>query len=131
MVLRVDEEGNATESLLIADNGSNLLQKVQVRFRFDPMQPNLLQQVQPRTGPGPDSRYPMNRKMREVQLATAGGKLHRHFHSSVPDSQYPMHRKMREVKLAAGGRQVAPTFPLIGAHSNLAHSNLAGVGWGE
>ena len=38
------------------------------------------------------------------------------------------------------GRQVAPTFPLIGAHSNLAnsnlahsnlaHSNLAGVGWG-
>jgi len=34
------------------------------------------------------------------------------------------------VQLAAGGRQVAPTFPLIGAHSNLAHSNLAGVGWG-
>ena len=46
---------------------------------------------------------------------------------------------------AAGERQVAPTFPLIGAHSNrahsnrahsnlahsnLAHSNLAGVGWG-
>ena len=42
---------------------------------------------------------------------------------------------MREVQLAAGGRQVAATFPLIGAHSNLAHSNLAhsnlaGVGWG-
>ena len=34
-------------------------------------------------------------------------------------------RKMREVQLAAGGRQVAPTFPLIGAHSN-----LVGVGWG-
>ena len=37
---------------------------------------------------------------------------------------------MREAQLAAGGRQVAPTFPLIGAHSNLAHSNLSGVGWG-
>ena len=47
----------------------------------------------------------------------------------------PFHRKVREVQLAAGGRQVAPTFPLIGAHSNLAHSNLAGVGgeggWAE
>ena len=55
-------------------------------------------------------------KCGRCNLPPAGGKLHRHFHSSVPDSQYPMHRKMWEVQLAAGGRQVAPTFPLSDAH---------------
>ena len=89
--------------------------KGSVRFRFGPIQPNLFQKVQPRTGPGPDSRYPMHQKCGRCNLPPAGGKLHRHFHSSVPDGQYPMHRKMREVQLAAGGRQVAPTFPLIDA----------------
>ena len=62
------------------------------------------------------------RKCGRCNLPPAGGKLHRHFHSSLPGSRYPMHQKCGRCNLSPAGGKLYRHFHPSVLTSKSAHS---------